>query len=62
LAPAAKDKLAMKGNNVSKLTKKENCALLLFYFEVKEDINKKRKGDIVLQLEKEIESNPHKLL
>jgi hypothetical protein len=62
LAPAAKDKLAAKGNDVSKLTNKEMCALLLSYFAVKEDINKKRKGDIVLQLEKDIESIPHKLL
>jgi hypothetical protein len=46
----------------SMLTKKEICALLLSYFAVKEDINKKRKGDIVLQLEKEIESNSRSLL
>jgi hypothetical protein len=52
LATAAKDKLMVKGNDVCKLTKKEMCALLLFYFAVKEDINKKRKGYSVLQLEK----------
>jgi hypothetical protein len=62
LAPAAKDELVVKGNDVSKLTKKEICALLLSYFVVKEDINKKRKGDIILQLEKEVESNPNRLL
>jgi hypothetical protein len=62
LAPASKYKLAAKGNDVSKLTKKEICALLFSYFAVKEDITKKRKGDIVLQLEKEIECNPHTLL
>jgi hypothetical protein len=41
LGPGAKDKLAVKGNDVSKLTKKEMCALLLSYLSVKEYINKK---------------------
>jgi hypothetical protein len=34
LAPAAKYKLVAKVNDVSKLTKKENCALLLAYVAV----------------------------
>jgi hypothetical protein len=47
LTPAAKDKLVVKGKDVSNITKKEICALLLSYFAVKEDINKKRNSDIV---------------
>ena len=35
LAPSAKYKLVVKGDDISKLTKKEICALLLAYFAVK---------------------------
>ena len=54
LAPAATDKLVVKGNGVSKLTKKEICAFLLTYFLAKEKVNKKCKGDIFIQFGKEI--------
>ena len=42
----------MKGDDISKLTKKEICALLLAYFAVNKDVNKNKKVDIVLKLEK----------
>ena len=45
-----KDKLAAKGDDISKLTKKEICALLLAYFAMNEYINNNQKGIIFLQL------------
>jgi hypothetical protein len=37
------------------------CALLLTYFAVKEDVDKKHKGGGIALLDKEIEANPRKL-
>jgi hypothetical protein len=61
-SPSDKIKLVQKNNNVSKLTKKEIVSLLLTWFGVKVNANKKRKGDMVDLLSREIEAHPARLL
>jgi hypothetical protein len=55
-------KLVEKNNDMNKLTKKEIISLLLTCFAVKEDVNKKRKGDIVALLSREIEAHHDRIL
>jgi hypothetical protein len=62
LAHPAEIKLVQKNNDVSKLTKKEIVSLLLTRFAVKVDANKKRKGDIVDLLSREIKAHADRLL
>jgi hypothetical protein len=58
LAPLAKDNLAKKNGDVSKITKKQICSLLLACYGIELDEQKHPKPSLVEKLSKEIAERP----
>jgi hypothetical protein len=57
LAPAANAKLVAKDMEVSNITKKEICYLLLTFYAATEKLEKKEKDELIAQLRQEMEAS-----